>query len=121
MSGIYGIINFNEDTVCKEQMNKMQAIMSHRGIDGKSQWIDNNVGLGHLKLEITPESEFEQLPLLYKQWVITADARIDNRNELNAPLSISEQEQGITPDSTYIIKAYEKWGNNCVKYLIGDF
>lgn len=121
MSGIYGIINLKGNPVDKEQMDKMETLMIHRGIDGKAQWIDNNVGLGHLKLEITPESEYETLPLRYKQWIITADCRIDNREELDTPLSISEEERSFTPDSTYIVKAYEKWGKNCVQYLIGDF
>lgn len=121
MSGIYGIINLKNQPVDSSQMNKMEELMIHRGVDGKCQWIDDNVGLGHLKLEITPESEYEQLPLKYKQWVITADCRIDNRDELNDSLCILAEERYFTPDSTYIVKAYEKWGKDCVKHLIGDF
>jgi asparagine synthase (glutamine-hydrolysing) len=121
MSGIYGIINLKKNPVEKHQMDKMEALLIHRGIDGKAQWINKNVGLGHLKLEITPESEYERLPLEYKQWVITADARIDNRDELDTSLSIEEAEREKTPDTTYIVKAYEKWGKDCVKHLIGDF
>ena len=121
MSGIYGIINLKNTPVDPSQMNKMEELLIHRGVDGKAQWIEGHVGLGHLKLEITPESEYEKLPLEYKQWVITADARIDNRHELDEPLSISEEEQAFIPDTTYIVKAYEKWGKDCVKHLIGDF
>lgn len=121
MSGIYGIINLKNQPIDPSQMYKMEELMIHRGVDGKSQWIDNNVGLGHLKLEITPESEYETLPLKYKQWVITADCRIDNRDELNDHLSILEAERPFTPDSTYIVKAYEKWDKDCVQHLIGDF
>lgn len=121
MSGIYGIINLKGSAVEKSQMDKMEELLSHRGRDGKGQWIDDSVGLGHLKLEITPESEYEKMPLEYKQWVITADARIDNRDELHIPLSIPDEEQPLTPDTTYIVKAYEKWGKDCVKHLIGDF
>lgn len=121
MSGIYGIINLKNNPVDPLQMNKMEELLIHRGVDGKAQWIDGHVGLGHLKLEITPESEYERLPLEYKQWVITADARIDNRDELDAAFSISEEERPFIPDTTYIVKAYEKWGKDCVKHLIGDF
>jgi asparagine synthase (glutamine-hydrolysing) len=121
MSGIYGIINLKGNPVDTHQMDKMESLLIHRGIDGKAQWIDKQVGLGHLKLEITLESEYEQLPLEYKNWVITADARIDNRDELDGPLSIEPSEKHKIPDINYIVKAYEKWGKDCVKYLIGDF
>ncbi len=121
MSGIYGIINLKNNPVDPSQMNKMEELLIHRGVDGKAQWIDGHVGLGHLKLEITPESEYEKLPLEYKQWVITADARIDNRDELDVPLNVLEEARPFTPDTTYIVKAYEKWGKDCVKHLIGDF
>lgn len=121
MSGIYGIINLKNNPVDPSQMNKMEELLIHRGVDGKAQWIDGHVGLGHLKLEITPESEYERLPLEYKQWVITADARIDNRDELDISLNVLEEERAFTPDTTYIVKAYEKWGKDCVKHLIGDF
>jgi asparagine synthase (glutamine-hydrolysing) len=121
MSGIYGIINLKNQPVDKHQLDKMKAQLLHRGLDGNAQWLENNAGLGHLKLEITPESEYEKLPLEYKQWVITADARIDNRNQLDTPLSIQASERHKIPDTTYIVKAYEKWGQDCVKHLIGDF
>ncbi len=121
MSGIYGIINLKKEPIDPTQMNRMEELLIHRGVDGKAQWIEGHVGLGHLKLEVTPESEYESLPLRYKQWVITADARIDNRDELDDPLSISKDDRPFTPDTTYIIKAYEKWGKDCVKHLIGDF
>ena len=121
MSGIYGIINLKNQPVDKQQLDKMEALLLHRGLDGNGQWLQDNVGLGHLKLEITPESAYEKLPLEYKQWVITADARVDNRDELNTPLSIEVAERHKIPDTTYIVKAYEKWGKDCVKHLIGDF
>ncbi len=42
---------------------------------------------------------------------ITANARIDGREDLNKHAS----------DAELILKAYEKWGDDCVNHLIGDF
>jgi asparagine synthase (glutamine-hydrolysing) len=50
---------------------------------------------------------------------ITADARIDNRDDILAALNISPAER--LPDSTLILLAYERWGQACVDKLIGDF
>jgi len=40
---------------------------------------------------------------------ITANARLDGRDDLNGS------------DAELILRAYEKWGDDCVKHLIGDF
>ena len=72
----------------------------------------------------TPESLFETLPLSRSNdsLVITADARIDNREELCSLLGLKDKLTfNQTPDSEFILAAYEKWGENCVEKLLGDF
>jgi asparagine synthase (glutamine-hydrolysing) len=71
----------------------------------------------------TPESLREELPLINKSGnlVITADARIDNRNELIASLGLSGRPHEELTDSELILGAYEKWGEDCPKKLLGDF
>ena len=49
---------------------------------------------------------------------ITADARIDRREELIAKLPRAPATQN---DSELILLAYETWGEDCIKHLIGDF
>ncbi|HET9712015.1 MAG TPA: asparagine synthase-related protein, partial [Pyrinomonadaceae bacterium] len=49
---------------------------------------------------------------------ITADARIDGREELIAKLPRAPETQN---DSELILLAYETWGEDCLKHLIGDF
>ncbi|WP_209329590.1 asparagine synthetase B family protein [Lunatimonas salinarum] len=44
-------------------------------------------------------------------------ARIDNRRELVAKLALA----GAENDLTIILAAYQKWGTDCLKQLIGDF
>jgi len=52
------------------------------------------------------------------QLSITANARIDGRQDLIAKLPCSPRTQD---DSELILLAYETWGDDCVKHLIGDF
>jgi asparagine synthase (glutamine-hydrolysing) len=69
---------------------------------------------------VTPESVHEILPFAddQAQLMITADAIIDNREELCELLSVSD---GNITDSLLILKAYQKWGVKCPEYLVGDF
>lgn len=52
------------------------------------------------------------------QFSITANARIDGREDLIAKLPRPPRTKD---DSELILLAYETWGEDCVKHLIGDF
>ncbi|NNU33227.1 hypothetical protein HK413_01850 [Mucilaginibacter sp. S1162] len=52
---------------------------------------------------------------------ITADARIDNRDELYLLLGLNSSEEKQLPDSSLILLLYEKYSEDCVKHIIGDF
>ncbi|WP_448701649.1 asparagine synthase-related protein [Mucilaginibacter sp. AW1-3] len=101
----------------------MEQPLAHWTADAKGMWFNNNVGLGQLMLYNTPESLHEKLPLHQSdsQLTITADARIDNRDELFSKLALPVADAHLIADSTLILKAYQKYGEDCVKHLIGDF
>jgi asparagine synthase (glutamine-hydrolysing) len=119
MSGIVGIIYPNNRPVESKLLEQMLAKIAHRGPNGIHIWHQGAVGLGHLMLRTTPESVGEQLPLVNSSGnlVLTADARIDNRDELIDNLRL----EGNVTDSQIILAAYHKWDTNCCQYLIGDF
>jgi asparagine synthase (glutamine-hydrolysing) len=119
MSAITGIFYRDGRTVPEEQINKMNNRLSHRGPDGSAFWCEGSVALGHQMLYTTPESLHEILPFEEDSLVITADARIDNRKELSEKLGIEDKEE--ISDSYFILKAYQKWGEDCPKELLGDF
>jgi len=123
MSGIVGIYYLDGRPVDRENLTKMVDILAHRGPDGADTWVDGCVGLGHRMLWTTPESLIEKLPYCNQRGdlVITADARIDNREELIAALQINNRPADKIADSELILAAYEKWGEDCPKHLLGDF
>ena len=97
----------------------MLGTLAHRGPDGSRLWQEDAVCLGHQMLWATPESLTETLPFVCPQTkiVLTADARLDNRAELCAALSVTE----TALDSELILSSYLKWGEECPRYLLGDF
>ena len=74
-------------------------------------------------LQCTPESAGEILPLQDEAsgLSITADARIDNREQLMDEFGVRSGGGRRPADSERILRAYRRWGDACVDYLLGDF
>ena len=122
MSGIVGIYR-PEGIVANADLERMVETISHRGGDGSSVWTEGPIGLGHRMLHTTPESLHEKLPLVSDSHdlTITADARIDNREELWTALGFSGSPHVEVADSQLILASYERWGERCPEKLLGDF
>jgi len=123
MSGIAGLFYLDGRPVEQTEIEQMTNILAHRGPDNAGIWRKGSVGLGHRMLHTTPESLHEKLPLtnISGDLVITADARIDNRDELIPLLGFDDRPAEDVADSQLILAAYEKWGEACPEKLIGDF
>ena len=122
MSAIFGKCNADDEPVAGG-VELMLGAMNQWQADDKNTWVNGNTGMGHLMLYNTPESLNEKLPLYdsLAQLCITADARIDNREDLYALLNINTPAERLMPDSSLILLAYKKYGADCVKHLVGDF
>lgn len=121
MAGILGLLHRDGKPVDQSLLERMSTALSHRGPDGSMAWVDGFVGLGHLKLVTTPESGQEMLPVASsdKNRILTCDARIDNRSDLERLLGIEKTE--ALSDGELILRAYEKWGKGCTSHLMGAF
>jgi asparagine synthase (glutamine-hydrolysing) len=122
MSAIVGIYNVDGRTINASALEQMADRLAHRGPDGSGVWHAGPVGLGHRMLRTTPESLCERLPLVSADGrrVITADARIDNRDELVDAFGVAASARHCA-DSQLILHAYERWGDCCCEHLLGDF
>ncbi|MEX2461052.1 MAG: lasso peptide isopeptide bond-forming cyclase [Paenibacillaceae bacterium] len=123
MSAITGIINFNQVDVNMEHGNKLMEALEKYPADYVHTWYRGKLFLGCHAQCITPESLEERLPHYdsERQLAITADAIIDNRQELFEWLQVEYALRKNMVDSELILLAYRKWGEETAKYLIGDF
>ncbi|EJV82550.1 lasso peptide isopeptide bond-forming cyclase [Bacillus cereus] len=123
MSAITGIIHFNEETISIQHGTQLMSYLQKYPADDIQIWRKENVFLGCHAQWITPESVGEQLPFYNyeKQLAITADAIIDNRNELFEKLQVNYADRKNMTDSELILLSYQKWGEATPKYLVGDF
>jgi asparagine synthase (glutamine-hydrolysing) len=123
VSAIVGIYNLDGRPVGHDALQTMNSILAHRGPDGGAVWCDGAIGLGHRMLHTTSESLREALPFVNPaaDLVITADARIDNREELIEALDLTNRTAEEMADSQFILAAYQKWGERCPERLLGSF
>ena len=102
-------------------MQALAHFLSYCGPDARETWSHGPVGLGHTMLRTTRASQIERQPAsLGGRFWITADARIDCREELKSKLDEAEDKKLPGPpltDSDLILRAYAAWGADCVQHL----
>jgi asparagine synthase (glutamine-hydrolysing) len=123
MSAITGLIYFNGEPIDELYGSMLMRALNCFPADTIQTWKGYNVFFGCHSQWITPESIGESLPFydFDRKLAITADAIIDNRPELFERLQIRHSECKDISDSKLILLAYQKWGEDTPKYLIGDF
>ena len=121
MSTIFGLYHSDQRPVDISDAECIQKAMQHWQPDDKGMYIDGEIMLGQLMLHNTPESFHEKLPYITDNKIITADCRLDNREDILNWLQEFPHITGNTPDSLLILFLYLKFGSDCVQYLEGDF
>ncbi|MCX5786313.1 MAG: asparagine synthase-related protein [Elusimicrobia bacterium] len=123
MSAIFGVINWNDQPVSANDLERMRAALAAHGADGGGIWNRGSAGLGQQLMCFTPEDRFERQPLAGAdgQRVLVSDGRLDNRPELMRELGGAPLDTREAPDSDFILRAYNKWGEDCMRHLIGVF
>ncbi len=106
-----------------DEIDRMVGVLAHWQPDRIGRWHDGPAALGHLALWNTPEAVTEICPFREPAsgLVVTADARIDNRDELIPALGLGSRPAAEIGDVELIGRAYLKWGEACLDHLLGDF
>ena len=123
MSAIFGIFTGDGSTPDPLELQRLKVHLARRGPDASAVWTEPGVAFGNCQLRTTPESLHESMPAgdVEGTCCITADTRLDNRDELIGELDLRQASAAEIPDSTVILEAYRKWGESCPARLLGDF
>jgi len=121
MCGIAGIIQLSE-SVEKKDLEKMINLLRHRGPDDNGLFIDENVGLGHVRLSIQDLSTAGRQPFACNanRFHIVFNGEIYNFLELRDELK-SDYIFKTKTDTEVILAAYLKWGEECLEKFNGDW
>ncbi len=119
MSAIYGAINLRGGLIPKELGEKFTDYYSKFKIDRQSEASIKNAWMGAGIQEFFKEIKNEQLPILDEErnLLYTADAIVDNRDELVKELGLAED----TPDGRILYEAYVKWGRKLGEHAYGAY
>ena len=122
MSGIAGLVRFDGRTVMRRELERAANALNQYGRDRVEIIAKENVGLIHALMRMTPEDRFDRQPQRGASGsIITADLRLDNRDELVARIGIGRPEATEWPDSRLLLAGWEKLGDNIWPRLRGPF
>jgi asparagine synthase (glutamine-hydrolysing) len=121
MSGIVGVVNWDGTPVDRRLIQRMMTALDRRGPDAQGVWLDAGVGLGHAWLQTTAGPDPQPFGLDGHLWIV-ADARVDDRTTLVDTLH-RQGERGLSAagDAALILHAYRRWGEDCLRHILGDF
>ena len=122
MCGIVGIVNFNNQSVENDDIKNMMSKIQHRGPDDEGIFIDNNIGLGFVRLSILDLSHAGHQPMISndENLVIVFNGEIYNYIEIKNELKYDYNFKTGT-DTEVILASYQKWGKNCLNKFNGMF
>ncbi len=120
MSAIFGIVDKRGRPPGSTEIAGMKERLAHHAVDGRAYYLHDNCFLGHHQLITNRHQQREQLPLKEDHLVITAYARLDNREQLAKQLGIKSAPTGVS-DSHLILEAFRHWGKQCVTHFEGEF
>ena len=122
MSGICGCCRLDGTTSTAAELQPVLHAMASRGPDGLQVWQDGPITLGHALLitDAAASRSSRPLPQRRGKLTITADVRLDNRDELLRELGLGATAARFS-DTMIILEAYRSWGENCCERFLGDF
>lgn len=123
MCGIGGQILLNPSRGTLEKgLATLIERQRHRGPDGEGTWIDpaSRIGLAHVRLSIIDLSNAAAQPMTAENGnVVCHNGELYNYRELRA--DIGQSLFRTTSDTEVVLRAYEKWGADCVRRFRGMF
>lgn len=123
MCGIAGVIQFGRDArVNPATVQRMCAVMFHRGPDDDGFYVSGPVGLGMRRLSIVDLARGHQ-PISNENetaWIVF-NGEIYNHAELREQLQARGHRYRTNSDTETIVHLYEEYGRDCVRHLRGMF
>jgi len=120
MSVQFGKWNLDGRPVEPREFEPVRPVLAEYGPDAEGCFCENNVGIIYRAFYTTKESRMENQPHISSSGlVITWDGRLDNRENL-----LEELKPDVWTNSTdvsIVAAAYEHWGNDAFRRLIGDW
>jgi asparagine synthase (glutamine-hydrolysing) len=123
MCGLSGEIRLDGEQADVAAVAAMTRAMEPRGPDGSGLWAQGPVALGHRRLKIIDLSDRAAQPMTDSDLGLTAvfNGCLYNYQELREELRGEGYRFFSTSDTEVLVKAYHRWGADCVRRFLGMF
>jgi asparagine synthase (glutamine-hydrolysing) len=119
MSVIFGVVKREGQSVEKQDLLKLAQPTQKYAPDGSCVFARGRIGMGFQPYHTHQRATLEVLPLVDPHGnLLSFDGRLDNYSELCDLLEVREAE---APDSSIVLKAFERWGEDGFSRLVGDW
>jgi len=122
MSGIAGLLRLDGRTVTRPDLERAANALRQYGPDRSEIMTGGRIGLVHVLMRMTPEDRFDRQPWRGASGsLITADLRLDNRDDVLARIGIAARDAMAWPDARVLLAGWEKLGDEIWPLLRGPF
>lgn len=123
MCGIAGIVDLSGAPVDLRSIERMTAVLAHRGPDDQGFFTERGVGLGHRRLAILDLSPAGRQPMASSDgnYQIVFNGEIYNFMELRSKLEARNHLFRTKTDTEVLLAGYQEWGHDLWARLDGFF
>jgi asparagine synthase (glutamine-hydrolysing) len=122
MSGIAGLLRFDRQPVSRPELERVAGALRAHGPDRSQVVVDGSVGFVHVLMRMTPDDQLDRQPYRGAGGsTITADLRLDNRDDVLARIGLTPSETASWSDSRILLGAWETLGDAVWSMLRGPF
>jgi asparagine synthase (glutamine-hydrolysing) len=123
MTALSGLWRFDGRPTAAEGCARSLTAQKIYGPHHAAQWSDGDVALGRCLMRFLPEDAFDRQPLIGGggRYVLVADVRLDNRDDLIEALRIPVPQARTLCDAAILLAAVEQWDDACFERLVGDY
>jgi asparagine synthase (glutamine-hydrolysing) len=120
LAGFWAPQGSADPAACVERMLEAQSVYAPAA---PARARCGDLALGRRLFALLPEDRFDRGPVVGGggRWTLVADVRLDNRAELLSTLGIAPAEAARLADAAVVMRAVERWEDEAVERLVGDF
>ncbi|MCW2904356.1 MAG: hypothetical protein JWO67_6621 [Streptosporangiaceae bacterium] len=123
MCGLSGELRLDGTLADIAAVARMTGAMEPRGPDGSGLWAHGPIALGHRRLKIIDLSDKAAQPMVDSELGLTGvfNGCLYNYKALRTTLRAEGYRFFSTSDTEVLLKAYHRWGRDCVDHFKGMF
>ncbi|MES2033621.1 MAG: asparagine synthase-related protein [Pseudomonadota bacterium] len=123
MSALAGLWNFGGKPQAGESCRRMLAAQEIYGPHDSAHRDDGAIAMGRRLFITLPEDNHDRQPLIGgdERFLLVADLRLDNRDELARDLGMPVADAALLSDADILLAAWERWEADTFDHLLGDY